>query len=117
MYPIEIDAAQAISKGTNVDVTWENIAQLNAGHAAEHPSVTKTEALELLRINSRNAADTVRALTDAELDQAAAFGLVYGRPVTAQFVIEDHALRHSWHHLAKFVMRSAAKPALNKFRL
>jgi len=21
--------------------------------------------------------------------------------MTAQFVIEDHALRHSWHHLAK----------------
>jgi len=21
--------------------------------------------------------------------------------VTAQFVIEDHAVRHSWHHLAK----------------
>jgi 2-polyprenyl-3-methyl-5-hydroxy-6-metoxy-1,4-benzoquinol methylase len=24
-----------------------------------------------------------------------------GVPLTAQFVIEDHALRHSWHHLAK----------------
>ena len=27
------------------------------------------------------------------------------RAVTAQFVIEDHALRHSWHHLAR--IRSA----------
>jgi hypothetical protein len=26
-------------------------------------------------------------------------------PVTAQFVIEDHAVRHSWHHLAR--IRSA----------
>jgi len=25
--------------------------------------------------------------------------------MTAQFVIEDHALRHAWHHLAK--MRQA----------
>jgi hypothetical protein len=34
------------------------------------------------------------------LDLAAPFSLSYGAPVTAQFVIEDHALRHSWHHLA-----------------
>jgi hypothetical protein len=101
MYPIEIDAALTISKGTEVKVTWENIAEVNAGHAAEHLSVTKTEALELLRTNSQDAAETVRQFTEAELDQAAAFGLVYGAPVTAQFVIEDHALRHSWHHLAK----------------
>ena len=26
---------------------------------------------------------------------------IFGAPVTAQFVIEDHALRHSWHHLAR----------------
>jgi hypothetical protein len=36
-----------------------------------------------------------------ELDQAASFSLSFGAPVTAQFVIEDHALRHSWHHLAR----------------
>jgi hypothetical protein len=30
-----------------------------------------------------------------------------GAPMTAQFVIEDHALRHSWHHLAK--IRAALK--------
>ena len=39
--------------------------------------------------------------TDEQLDQAAPFSLSFGAPVTAQFVIEDHALRHSWHHLAK----------------
>jgi hypothetical protein len=46
-------------------------------------------------------------LTDAELDQAAPFSLSFGAPLTAQFVIEDHALRHSWHHLAK--IRAALK--------
>jgi len=25
--------------------------------------------------------------------------LSYGAPMTAQFVIEDHAMRHAWHHL------------------
>ena len=61
---------------------------------------TKATALELLRRNSREAANAVRAFTDEELDRAAPFSLSFGAPVTAQFVIEDHALRHSWHHLA-----------------
>ena len=102
MYPIEIDVARAIASGTAVtDVTWEAVAELNAKHANERADVTKADALELLRRNSRAAADAVRAFTDAELDTAAPFSLSFGAPVTAQFVIEDHALRHSWHHLAR----------------
>jgi hypothetical protein len=63
--------------------------------------VTKAAALKLLHKNSAEAAAAVRAFTDEELDTAARFSLTYGAPVTAQFVIEDHALRHSWHHLAR----------------
>ena len=101
MYPIEIDVARAIATGKAVrDVTWDAVAQLNAKHAHEHAEETKATALELLRRNSREAADAVRAFTDEELDRAAPFSLSFGAPVTAQFVIEDHALRHSWHHLA-----------------
>jgi SAM-dependent methyltransferase len=100
MYPIEIDAAREIASGKAVtDVTWEVVAQLNAKHAHEKSKVTKAEALELLRRNSREASAAVRAFADDELDSAAPFSLSYGAPVTAQFVIEDHALRHSWHHL------------------
>jgi hypothetical protein len=33
--------------------------------------------------------------------RAAPFSLAFGAPVTAQFVVEDHALRQSWHHLAR----------------
>jgi len=69
--------------------------------------VTKEAALALLRDNSREAAAAVRGFTDEELDQAAPFSLSFGAPVTAQFVIEDHALRHSWHHLAQ--MRKALR--------
>ena len=102
MYPIEIEAARAIASGKAVtDVTWEVVAQINAKHAAENAGVTKTVAIELLRRNAREAAAAVRAFTEAELDQAAPFSLSFGAPVTAQFVIEDHALRHSWHHLAR----------------
>jgi hypothetical protein len=102
MYPIEIDAARAIASGKAVtDVTWEAVAGLNAKHAQEQAGATKAAALELLRRNSREAAAAVRAFTDDELDRAAPFSLSFGAPVTAQFVIEDHALRHSWHHLAR----------------
>jgi SAM-dependent methyltransferase len=102
VYPIEVDLARAIGAGNAVtDVTWDVVAQLNGNHAQEQAGVTKAAALELLRQNSRAAAAAVREFTDEQLDKAAPFGLSYGAPVTAQFVIEDHALRHSWHHLAK----------------
>jgi len=108
MYPIEIDVARAVASGKAVtDVSWEAVAQINTKHAQEHAAVTKAATLELLRRNSHEAAVAVRAFTDKELDQAAPFSLSFGAPVTAQFVIEDHALRHSWHHLAK--IRAALK--------
>ena len=101
MYPVEIELARTIAAGNAVlDVTPEAVNQMNAQHALERAHVNKTETLELLLQNSRSAADKVRGLTDEHLDQAAPFGLTFGAPVTAQFVIEDHALRHSWHHLA-----------------
>ena len=102
VYPIEIDLARAIARGNAVtDVTWEVVAELNGRHAQENAEVTKAAAVELLRRNSHEAANAVRAFTDEELDRAAPFSLSFGAPVTAQFVIEDHALRHSWHHLAR----------------
>ena len=101
-YPVEIDLAQAVARGAAViGVTWEAVDEMNAAHAREHAEVTKADALDLLRNSSRRAAAAVRAFTDDELDRTAPFSLSYGAPVTAQFVVEDHALRHSWHHLAK----------------
>jgi hypothetical protein len=102
VYPIEIDLARAIAGGNAVtEVTWDVVAGLNAKHAQDQAEITKAAAIELLRRNSREAADAVRSFTDEELDRAAPFSLSHGAPVTAQFVIEDHALRHSWHHLAR----------------
>ena len=102
VYPIEIQLAQTIASGKAVtDVTWDVVAELNAKHAHKYKNVGKHVALELLRQNSREAASAVRNFTDAELDQSAPFSLCYGAPVTAQFVIEDHALRHSWQHMGK----------------
>jgi hypothetical protein len=102
MYPIEIGVVQTAAKGTPVtEVTWEAVAQINAAHAGEHAAPTKQEALQLLEKNSRAAADAVRVFTDEELDRAVPFSLSFGAPMTVQFIIEDHPLRHPWHHLAR----------------
>lgn len=101
VYPIEIEAARAIARGRAVETAWPAIAELNAKHAGANAKVTKAEAVELLARNSREAAAAVRAFNDEDLDRAAPFGLSDGAPVTAQYVIEEHALHHAWHHLAK----------------
>ena len=102
VYPVEIEVAKTIASGQAItEVTWEAIAEMNAKHATDQASVTKEATLELLIRNSSEAAAAVREFTDEQLDQAAPFSLSFGAPVTAQFVIEDHALRHSWHHLAR----------------
>ena len=49
-----------------------------------------------------------RALSDEELDRAAPISLNADAPLTCQFFIEDHALRHSYHHLAR--IQEALKP-------
>jgi len=102
LYPLEIQLASTLAEGKPiVGVTWQAVAEMNAGHAKDHASVGKPEALELLRTNSKAAADAVRALSDEALDRAAPVSLNADAPLTAQFFIEDHALRHSFHHLAK----------------
>ena len=74
---------------------------MNARHAAENETVTKQAALDLLRRNSAAAATAIRALSDEELDGAATVSLNADAPLTCQFMLEDHAVRHSYHHLAK----------------
>jgi hypothetical protein len=103
VYPIEVDLARTVASGKPiVGVTYEDaIKKMNAAHAAENAAATKKDALELLRRNSAAAAAAVRGFSDAELDRAAAISLNADAPLTAQFVLEDHAVRHSYHHLAK----------------
>lgn len=101
-YPIEVDLARAIVEGRPVEgVTWDVIADINEKHAREHANDARTDVMELLRTNSRAAAESVKEFSEDELNRAAPLGLAYGAPVTARFVIEDHAVRHSWHHLAR----------------
>jgi hypothetical protein len=69
--------------------------------------VTKAAALDLLQRNSAAAAAAIRALSDAELATAAPISLYADAPLSCQFMLEDHAVRHSYHHLAR--LRAALK--------
>src|SRR5688500_7006584 len=105
MYPLEIRLAQTLAEGEAVTgVSWDDVHALNAAHATEHDAVTREAALALLRSNSTAAAAAVRALTDEQLDRAAPVSLDADAPLTCQFFVEDHALRHSYHHLARIRM-------------
>jgi len=100
MYPLEIQLAQTLAGGRPVaGVTWDVVHEMNARHAAEHDAVTKEAALDLLRRNSAAAAAAIRALSDQDLDRAAPVSLNSDAPLTCQFMLEDHAVRHSYHHL------------------
>lgn len=101
VYPIEIDLARQIARGeTMTGVTMADVHAMNARHAAAHAAVTPADAVALLAVNSQAAAAAIRSMRDDDLDRVAPASLYADAPVTAQFVLEDHAVRHSYHHLA-----------------
>ena len=115
MYPLEIQLAQVLAGGQPIaDVTWDAIHEVNAKHAKEFEAVTKAAALEHLERNSTAAAAAIRALSDEELDRAAPVSLNSDAPLTCQFFIEDHALRHGFHHWAAIRRALAQTPTARR---
>jgi hypothetical protein len=109
MYPIEIHLATVLATGKPVtDVTWDAVDTINRDHAKQNDGITKEAALALLAVNSAEAAAAIRAFTDEELDRAAPVSLNSDAPLTCQFMLEDHAVRHSYHHLARIRAALAA---------
>jgi hypothetical protein len=101
VYPVEIGLAQGVARGTPITgVTMKDIDAMNAAHAVQQAGAGKAETIDLLLRNSEAAAAAIRAMSDADLDRAAVVSLYDNAPVTCQFVLEDHAVRHSYHHLA-----------------
>jgi hypothetical protein len=71
MYPLEIKLAETLAGGQPVaGLSWDDVHQLNAGHAKEYDGVAKEAALALLERNSAAAAAAIRQLTDEQLDRA-----------------------------------------------
>jgi hypothetical protein len=101
VYPIEVGLAQTVAKGDPIKgVVGKDIDVMNAGHHKENPSPDKAATIALLKKNSAEAAAAIRKLSDADLDRATLASLYADAPVTSQFVLEDHAVGHSYHHLA-----------------
>jgi hypothetical protein len=102
VYPLEIHLAQLIASGTRiVNVVWSTVHEMNAAHAVEHAHATKQQTLALLADNSTAAAAAVRSFTDDDLDRSVLVSLYGDAELTCQFMLEDHAVRHSYHHLAR----------------
>ena len=102
VYPLEIQLAQTLASGKPVTgVTMDDVHAMNAAHAKEYDAVTKEATLDLLQRNSAAAATAIRTLSDEDLDRAAEASLYSNAPITCQFMLEDHAVRHSYHHLAR----------------
>ena len=100
VFPTEIHLAQILADGKPVTgVTVADIHAMNAAHARDHVDVTKEDALRLLQQNGAAAAAAIRAMGDEQLDLAAPASLYEDAPITTQFMLEDHAVRHSYHHL------------------
>jgi hypothetical protein len=101
VYPVEIQLAQVLAGGNSITgVVMDDIHAMNAKHAEEYAAVTPDQAIDLLRKNSAAAAAAIRALSDEQLRRAAPVSLYEDAPLTCQFFLEDHAVRHSYHHLA-----------------
>lgn len=102
VYGLEVDVARKLGAGESITgVTWADIAAMNAKHAQENAGVKQKEAAELVRNNGKMAAEAIAQFTDAMLDNGGTISLYGDAPLTCQFWIEDHPLRHSWHHRAK----------------
>ena len=102
VYPVELRLAHALASGQPITgVTWDVVDTMNRDHAKENDGVTKEATLALLANNSAAASGAIRDLSDAELDRAAPVSLNSDAPLTCQFMLEDHAVRHSYHHLAR----------------
>jgi hypothetical protein len=101
VYPLEIQLALKVADRHRISgVTMDDVHAMNAKHAVEFETISREQAVDLLRRNSASAAAAIRGLTDEQLAHAERVSLYADAPVTCQFVLEDHAVRHSYHHLA-----------------
>jgi hypothetical protein len=100
VYPIEIQLAQLLASGKPMEgVTMNAVHEMNAGHNTENPRPDQTETIAFLLASAKTAADAIRAMSDADLDSVQPASLYDGVPISCQFMLEDHAVRHSHHHL------------------
>jgi hypothetical protein len=109
----EIKLALTLAEGDAVKgVTADAIEALNAEHARDCASLTQHDTLDLLRRTSAAAVAIIRSLSDEDLARAAPVSLYADAPLSCQFVLEDLAVRHTYHHLAR--IRRALLPSSSR---
>jgi hypothetical protein len=110
-YPAEAGLIATLASGGAVPgLTWAVVDRLNAQHAAAHAGVGQAETLDLLLRASAEAAATIRALDDAQLDRVAPTAVHWGAPLTVQYVIEQHPVAHPYIHLESIRAALEARP-------
>jgi hypothetical protein len=100
MYPIEADVARMLAEqGEAPGVDWPTVHGINADHASANAGAGKAAAIALIRENVKVPVDTVRGMSDAQLDRLAPNGLASNAPMTVQNFIENHPIAHPYIHL------------------
>jgi hypothetical protein len=92
--PIVAGWGAQVGNGEIPPITMEIVHAENAAHAAAHASPDKAETLALLRRNTAIAADMLRGLSDAQLEQTVPLPLLGGQPICAQKIIEMVLIGH-----------------------
>lgn len=100
MYPIEADVVRMLAEnGEAPGVDWPAVHGINANHATTNAAADKSAAIALVRNNVQAAVETVRGLSDAQLDRVAPNALAWNAPMTVQNFIENHPIAHPYSHL------------------
>jgi uncharacterized damage-inducible protein DinB len=103
---------QGLASGAEMPpFTREMLDQSNAQHAQEFAGCTRAETVTLLRSNGQVAADTVRGLSDEQLDRGAPLALAGGQTISAAQMAE-FMIGHPTDHLASIRSALGAGSAL-----
>lgn len=90
-------------------LTVEMVNAGNAQHAQQFANCTKSETLNLLRLNGETTASSILQLNDDQLDLASPFAYIGGKMISVQGLIEDNLIKHIQEHLAS--IQKAARTA------
>jgi hypothetical protein len=100
MYPVETDVVRQLAEqGGAPGVDWPTVHGINADHATTNATPDKASTLALIRQNVQVAIETVRGLSDEQLDRVAPNALAYEASLTVQNFVENHPIAHPYSHL------------------
>ena len=98
-YPAIAGMVQQLANGQPIPaLTDEMLAAYNAQHAEEFADVSRHEVLQALRREGKAAAESVRGLSDEQLDRSAPMPFAGGQPWSAADLIERGLIGHPLEH-------------------